>query len=151
MALGTIHDSSHKAPVGSSSSELDTHWACVQRTSASPGPTHDTHGLSAPSELDTHWACVQRSSARPGPAQDTHGLSAPHMLNCSNHPCQITSILKTPSGTILNPQAQTSISPIDSWIVEGQDGVWMRSHSTTRRALASPSECAEGMSNSTDQ
>ena len=51
----------------------------------------------------------------------------------------------------MNPQAQTSISPIDSWIVEGQDGVWIRSHSTTRRALASPSECAEGMSDSTDQ
>ena len=151
MAKGTTFHSSHKAPVGISSSESDTHWARPQPTSACPVVVRDTHGLGATSESDTHWACAQPTSACPAAVLDTHGLGASRNSNLSNHSYSLTSILKTPSDTSLNSQAQTSISPIDSWIVEGQNGVWIRSHPLTRRALISPSECAEGLSNPTDQ
>ena len=110
--LSGSYESSHKAPVGTL---LDTHWAS------------DTHGLSASS--DTHWACVQRSSARPGPAQDTHGL------NASCH--QFMSILKKPCQHV-KPLVHASRSPEDSWIVEGHYRIWIRSHSSLRRGLATP-------------
>ena len=59
--------------------------------------------------------------------------------------------LKSDSTSLFPARPQASRVTPDSWVLKGRDGTWVRMHSSTRRSLANPCECAEGDSDDYDQ